>query len=201
MNLDKIHILLIVLLLIIGYLYYTTPKPITEKFESCPCGANCQCNKIDKTMIKLWVQHLLYTRLVIMAFFTNDKSFNDLMNRLMKNQRDIGDLMGKIYGFQVGQTISNALLKHIMIAGKVLIAIKSNDIGQNTINEFYDNALNIGIYLDKLTHTNKFVNHMKIHIASLINNIVAYTNKNYVMDISTLDIYVNSGLDMAFDMA
>ena len=192
MTLDRIHVILIVLVLLLVILYYRNYT--IEKYSDY---------NTNKDLIKLWVHHLLYTRLVVMAFLSDDKSINSLMNRLMKNQHDIGDLMGIKYGSKVGHTITNELVKHITIAGSVLAAVKANDKAAQTksIKEFYDNANNIGVYLDKLMYTNVFAHHMKMHIETLVNDVIAYSTKQYDSDIKLLDTYVNAGLDMAFDMA
>lgn len=201
MNFDKLHIALLVLivLIVLVFLYFRS----TNKTEPCSCGANCQCNMINKDMIKLWVQHILYTRLVVMAVLSDDKGLDAIMGHLIQNQKDIGNLMSQTYGSKVGNDVTTELTKHITIAGQVLGAVKSGNKIEQTkaINDFYKNADDIGKYLDNLLHTNKFKHHMKMHIETLIDDVTAYATKNYSNDVRNLNKYVDSTLDMAFDLS
>jgi len=206
MILNIIYVLLFICIVYYVYRCYATVN--TEGFEPChACSKKlpCQCNKFNKfnkELIKVWVSHLLYTRLVCMAFLTDDRSLSSLVDRLLQNQKDIGKIMENKYGSEVGKTITDALVKHITIATAVLTAVKSNNKVEQikSIDEFYSNANDIGIYLDKLLHVTKFTHHMKIHIKSLVDDVLAFKNYNYQGDIQKLDIYVDAGLDMVFDM-
>lgn len=138
-----------------------------------------------------------------MAFFTNDPELSVLKDRLIKNQRDIGDVFGKYYGANVKKDVTGLLLQHITIAVDVLVSIKENN-KQNqvkSISAFYANAADIGKYLDNLIGTkNMFQNHLHDHITTLYNSIVAYITKKYVDDTNLFDEYVSSGLQMAIDL-
>ncbi len=175
--------------------------------SGCKCGENCKCNKMDTKLINLWMQHFLYTKLVIDAFFDTKKSVKQHSDRLLQNQRDIGDHMREMFGLQVGDTITKELTKHIEIASKLLAAVKSgNRVDQKKlIGEFYANANDIGVYLDELLKTQKYAHHMKMHIKTLIDNVLAHvtaiSTDNYHKDIQTLDVYTDAGIEMAFDMA
>jgi hypothetical protein len=197
-------ILILVILGVIALIYYlimrnrtTTSVPIPE--NSIP---NAKRRAFNENLIKLWVQHLIYTRLVVMAFLSGSPELTDLSNRLMQNQKDIGQLMGTVFGKNVGDAITNVLTKHIQITVQVLTAVKSNDkINQDTtIKAFYQNADDIGKYLDQLYRTNIFRQHLKMHIQLLIQNVVDYANKDYAADIKSFDNYVNAGVKMASDM-
>lgn len=179
---------------------------------NCKC-TNCKCSHghcmkphlkgSRKDLIKYWVHHLVYTRLVVMSVLSNDNNTETMLNRLLQNQKDIGSVFTKVYNSQVGLDITKELTIHIVIAGKVLKALKSNN-KQNLdtcVKEFYNNAQVIGTYLDDLFHSSCFVEHMKHHIDSLIKDVLSYNSKDYKNDIKDLDDYINAGLDMAFDMA
>lgn len=207
MKLDTLHIALIIaiiILIIIVYSYYNDTRGNTTK-SSCSCGQNCQCNRVNKKIIELWAQHLLYTRLVLISFFNDDNELALLTKRLEQNQYDIGDYFSRLFNKNVGNTVTSELLQHIAIATNVLKSVKDGDpkMQKYYIDEFYKNADSIGIYLDHLFKNNDctFKHHMKMHIDTLVANVVAYTSKNYNEDIKSLDKYVNAGLDMAFEMA
>jgi hypothetical protein len=191
MNMDSQHIILIIIIVVLLIYMYSVIG--FEKYNNI---------NSDKEIIKLWVSHLLYTRLTMMAYFSNDSQLKFLSDRLIENQREIGQKIGKLYGFDAGQIVTNELIKHINIAIALLKALKNKNkklIDQET-NNFYQNADDIGIYLDKLFHTKIFRHHMYVHIQTLIENVKAYANNQYNYDIVTLDQYINSGIDMAFSM-
>jgi len=200
MELSAIQMLLILaFVLVIIIVLCMRNKP------DCGCGDHCPCkdkNNTTRKMVKVWTQHFIYTRLVMMAYFSDSPELNDLVNRLLENQQDIGKLMSELYGTAAGGTIAIELTKHITIAEKVLKAVRygASDEQANAIEEFYANAKVIGDYLDKLLRTNKFKHHLYMHIKLLVDDVIAYTSKNYPNDIKALDLYVNAGLDMAFDM-
>jgi hypothetical protein len=214
-------IIIIVLLLIIIYKLYiidneTFSMSTPKKDIGCSCGGpsqeTCSCNKIDKNIVDLWVFHFLYTRLVMMDFLKNgsegsgskSKAFlTSYTKRLIQNQKDIGTAFGKLYGEKVGAAITTELEKHISLAVKVLTSLKEDrsDLKEN-IAQFYKNADDIGRYLDKLFGNENpvFQHHMKSHIDTLLANSKAYFSGDAASDISTLDSYFNSGMEMAFDM-
>ena len=161
------------------------------------------CPRDSFNMMELWTSHLIYTRLVFMAFFNKDPSLDILKERLLRNQVDIGNLFGRIYGPKTGKAVKDLLLEHIHAAVIVLVAIRNSDDRalKLAMKDFYDNADKIGIALDKLKGTNIFRHHMKMHIDTLTKTITSYVDKNYKQDIIDYDNYVNAGLKMAYDLS
>jgi hypothetical protein len=215
-----VTIILIVLIIILGLLWdpikrwskkaykligsigsRTTPKiskPVTHSILKMTDDKD-----LLKDVTKLWVQHFLYTRLAVEAFFSNSAELDTIITRLMKNQQDIGNAFGDVYGSGVGATIASELTTHIQIAVELLKAIKSKNNAniQEVTKRFYDNAQTIGNYLDILTQSDgTFHHHLKMHIDTLLANVGAYVHKEYSKDIVTLDKYFDAGIDMAFDM-
>lgn len=188
-------ILLLVFCLVILLYSTDTNSTSSEPYE---------CDQETLTeFTKVWVDHLIYTRLVFVAFFANSSELNALRTRLIKNQSDIGNLFGKLYGQSVGNSVTKLLLEHINIAVDVLTSIKTNNAKNKatSVKRFYANANEIGTALDNLKNTNGiFKHHMKTHIDTLINTITSHISKKYVEDIKNYDIYVSAGLDMAYDM-
>ncbi|AYV77874.1 MAG: hypothetical protein Edafosvirus2_53 [Edafosvirus sp.] len=54
--------------------------------------------------------------------------------------------------------------------------------------------------MDQMTCENKFRQHMKDHIDTLVASILAYSKNDYPSDIKNTDNYLNAGMDMAFDL-
>lgn len=148
-----------------------------------------------------WVQHLFYTRLIYMAFFADAKSLPSIQQKLLQNQKDIGNLFAQMYGKKVGDDITKALTEHIQIAVEVLTAIREEEDAESTLDKFYQNAEDIGKYLDNLKGTNGlFTRHMKTHIDTLVKSVDAFIKNDFQNDIKFNDQYLNSGVKMAYDM-
>lgn len=157
----------------------------------------------EKMLVKLWVEHLFYTRMVFMSFFRDLPELETMKVRLIQNQNDIGAFIGSMYGKEIGNKVAKLLIDHILIAVDILTSIKTKNDKQKAVNitGFYNNADEIGIYLDNLTGKNIFRHHMKMHIDTLINSIVSFNSNNHSEDIKYTDQYLRAGIDMAFDMA
>lgn len=162
--------------------------------------------KYSASMMRLWIDHVLYTRAAIVAVLStgdDHKQLDILTTRLLKNQSDIGSLFTKQHGAEAGQELSGLLQLHVKAVIATLNAIKSRD--QLAVSkakaELYSNAANIGKFLDdKLGTGEKSQSHMKLHIDALLANIAAYSNSDYPADITTLDSYIESGTQMAIDI-
>ena len=167
------------------------------------CYNKSNYNEKDRNnLIELWMQHLIYTRLVFMAYFDDSSNLKQLEERLMNNQKDIGKLFSKIYSNKVGNAVTNLLTEHVEIAVKVLASLKNGNENEQreAIKAFYANANEIGVLIDKLKNTETFKNHMKMHIDTLMSTVTSYTKKNYEKDIVDFDKYIHGGLMMATDL-
>lgn len=199
------NFVIFILLLIVLYLLFSNQSENNNLVQECPCGANCQCNLKNPLVFKLWNHHFVYTRLVMMAFFRSDPELDTLVKRFEKNQEELGAALGSVFKNEshVQEIATKELKKHMELAVEVMTAIKQNDESKQktSIEAFYANADDIGKYLDGLYKTNKFRHHMKHHIDYLIENVLAFVNKQYSDDVSSLNKYLNAGTEMAYDMA
>ena len=147
-------------------------------------------------LIQAWAQHLLYTRLVVMAFFSDNPELSSLSAKLMQNQADLGQLIGAQFGPATVTAVTTALREHITLAVQVLTAVKEKIDPTAAIAAFYQNAAQIGQTLDKLYGTGSmFQECMRDHITLLIANVQSYRAREN--DITTLDAYFNEGMKMA----
>jgi hypothetical protein len=95
-------IILVVVIIIIMYFY------LDNKF------------KRRMEMVKLWIDHVTYTRLYILAAVNSNPDASNLLARLMQNQDSIGIMYEKMYGEEQSRMLSNLLKEHIAIAGKII---------------------------------------------------------------------------------
>lgn len=180
-----VAVLIVCLIFFILYLYS----------KRCKCGEHRKL----KTWTELWTDHLLYTRLVVLAIENDSPNTSELLARLMKNQSDISKMFGKD-----APIVEKLLVEHITLAGNAVTDVKT---GSKTLDKdlenLYANAEKIGMYLDIVAPSGGplFVHHMKMHIDTLVKMVVANHKKDYVSDVANLDYYTKAGLEMAFDIA
>ncbi len=62
----------------------------------------------------------------IVSALSNLKDQQDVLDRLLRNQQDIGNLIKPYYGEAAGYKLAELLREHIMIAGKIVMAAKAN---------------------------------------------------------------------------
>jgi hypothetical protein len=109
-------------------------------------------------MRKLWEDHITWTRNVIISFEVNvpDSSVTlpDLgaaLDRLFKNQVDIGNAIKPYYGSERGDQLTALLHDHIAIAGEILQAVKTGDSAayEDANARWYANAHDIAVFLSQ----------------------------------------------------
>jgi hypothetical protein len=82
---------------------------------------------LNTVMHKLWADHMQWTYATVDAFFNDANALQPNLDRLLKNQKDIGAAIVPYYGQAAGDQLSALLTEHIQLAVPVLQAAKSND--------------------------------------------------------------------------
>ncbi|HYK74878.1 MAG TPA: glycosyltransferase [Pseudoneobacillus sp.] len=114
------------------------------------------------------------------------------MNRLLKNQVDIGNAIKPYYGEQAGTKLTELLKEHILIAGSIIEAAKKGD--QANVDKFNKdwirNADQIVAFLtsanpnwDKKELTDMFYTHLKLTTDEVVDRL----KKDWENDIRTAD--------------
>jgi hypothetical protein len=78
-------------------------------------------------MRKLWEDHVTWTRLAIISLETGTPDTNATVDRLLRNQTDIGNAIKPYYGAAAGAELTRQLRTHILIAADVIAAAKAGD--------------------------------------------------------------------------
>ncbi|HSM85659.1 MAG TPA: hypothetical protein VLT16_05885, partial [Candidatus Limnocylindrales bacterium] len=81
----------------------------------------------NKTMRKLWEDHITWTRLYIISAAGNLPDKNATAQRLLANQTDIGNAIAGFYGEAAGAKLTGLLRDHILGAAALIDAAKSGD--------------------------------------------------------------------------
>jgi hypothetical protein len=105
--------------------------------------------ELNRAMRDLWYAHMYWTLITVDAYYNDPRGLNAKLNRLLQNQRDIGDAIVSYYGRAAGDQLAKLLTEHITLAVPVLKAAKQNDkvALEKAVKDWYANAKAIGTFL------------------------------------------------------
>ena len=123
------------------------------KDTSCPVTGEpyCKCEHADgvvflspnhkDTLRKLFSDHAVYTKMVIVAVLDSRPEADFLTKRLLDNQPEIGDFLGQFIGRESGDAVTNLLTEHIKTAAAIVTKLRDNsrDI-QKDIDFLFNNS-------------------------------------------------------------
>jgi hypothetical protein len=163
-------------------------------------------------MRKLWEDHITYTRNVIISFELNEPDAGTVLpdlptvvNRLLRNQVDIGDAVKPFYGTAAGNQLTALLQEHIRGAANVLTALKANNQAglQAALDAWYANAHEIAVFLNSANPRNwplaEMDQMMKDHLDATTAEAVARHQSNWSGDVAAYD-RVHAQILMMADM-
>ncbi|MFB5761204.1 glycosyltransferase [Paenibacillus medicaginis] len=83
--------------------------------------------QLQGDMRKAWIDHTIWTRSYIVSAISNLPDQKDVLDRLLRNQQDIGNIIKPYYGEAAGNKLADLLREHILIAGKIVAAAKAGN--------------------------------------------------------------------------
>ncbi len=159
-------------------------------------------NELKIALHDLWIQHIVWTRLYIVAAAADQPDASFAAERLLKNQEDIGNAVKPFYGEQVGNQLTAQLKEHITIAVGLLKAAKAgnNTALGDTEEKWYANADQIATFLSMANP-----NWKKEDLLSMLNEHLSLTKKeavsrltgDYATDVTTFDALYKHATSMA----
>jgi hypothetical protein len=158
--------------------------------------------QLKQDMRKLWTDHVVWTRDYIIAATTNSPDQKSALDRLMKNQDDIGNAIAKFYGPAAGQQLTTLLKAHISTAGDVVKAAAGGDKAaqEKANNAWKQNADQIADFLSKANPNwpkATLQDMMSKHLATTTDVVVARLQKNWDADVKAYDAVYDHILTMA----
>lgn len=147
---------------------------------------------LNNSFRKLWIDHTIWTRSYIVSAIGNLEDQDEVLNRLLKNQDDIGNAIKPFYGQAAGNKLAKLLREHILIAGKVVDAAKSgNQENLKKYNvEWYKNADDIADFLSKANPnwSNKELKELLyMHLKLVTDQVVSRIKKDWNAEIFAYD--------------
>jgi len=158
--------------------------------------------QLRMAMHKLWEDHIVWTRNVILNIMDDLPGTEQAVNRLLSNQDDIGNAVKPFYGEAGGKELTRLLKEHITTAADLLKAAKAGDNSAfDAANKKWSaNADEISDFLSK-ANPNWKLNDMKKmmhdHLTFTTDEAVARLKKDYTADVKAYDKVHNEILMMA----
>jgi len=85
-------------------------------------------------MRELWTDHIVYTRNFIVSAAATLPDTSEVLQRLLRNQDEIGEAIKPYYGDAAGTQLASLLRNHIQLAGKALVTAKGTSTAMSGMN-------------------------------------------------------------------
>jgi flagellar biosynthesis regulator FlaF len=177
---------------------------LTTSAQNHPMQAvnRSEADELRTDMRRLWEDHVTWTRNVIFCIIDDLPGTEQAVNRLLKNQDDIGNAIKPVYGNDAGKRLTTLLRTHITQAADLLKAAKKNDKGEfDRINKlWFQNADEISSFLSEANPNWKLVDMKKMmhdHLTLTLEEAVARQKKDYAADVIAYDKVHDEILAMA----
>lgn len=123
---------------------------VCNKAMACEmCGKDSKAHKLHTAMQTLWTDHMMWTYNTVDAFYHNSTALQPTLDRLLQNQKDIGNAIAPYYGKEAGDKLTALLTTHINQAVPVLTAAKNDDKEalKKALDDWHANAKEIAEFL------------------------------------------------------
>ncbi|OGY07507.1 MAG: hypothetical protein A3D24_03270 [Candidatus Blackburnbacteria bacterium RIFCSPHIGHO2_02_FULL_39_13] len=145
---NRVLILVIIALLIGAFFGGEVVKPVKEIFVLKEQTFTTQEIDFKNTSRKLWEDHIVWTREFITSAANNSSDLNNVAQRLLKNQEDIGNSIKPYYGEEAGNKLTDLLKTHTQTAGDLVKTTKagSKTAADQAEKKWYGNADDIASF-------------------------------------------------------
>ncbi|MGM7723593.1 glycosyltransferase [Metabacillus sp. Hm71] len=152
--------------------------------------------QLKEDLRKFWIDHTIWTRAYTVSAVAGLDDQEEVLERLLKNQSDIGNAIKPFYGEEAGNKLTELLREHILIAGKIIDAAKSgNQTNVAKFNkEWFKNADDITDFLSKANpNWDKALlkDMLHTHLKLVTDDLVARLDKNWTGSIKAFDEGLN----------
>jgi len=116
----------------------TTDTTASRSAQAAPRGSSQSATSrqaFHDRMRELWSDHIVYTRSFIVSASAALPDTAEALQRLLRNQDEIGEAVKPYYGDAAGTQLASLLRNHIQLAGKTLMAAKGTSTAMNMQNQ------------------------------------------------------------------
>lgn len=148
--------------------------------------------ELNMGMRKLWEEHITFTRNYIISAIAGLEDADQVAERLLKNQDDIGGAIKPYYGDEAGNQLTTLLREHITIATEVVAAAKSSqgELLAGSQAKWAVNGRSIAALLSGANPNwprQDLENMLQEHLDLTTAEVVGRLNKNWAADIQAYD--------------
>jgi hypothetical protein len=147
---------------------------------------------VHDAMRHLWMDHIVWSRVVTMSVFSDLKGQNDYEQRLVMNAFDMTELFSPYFGKENAAIFGDLYLRHVTLAAEVFEAYKSgNETAIRAVTyDWYLNSDEISEFLCKINPTwdyGEMQSLWKTHLDTVIYEMLDYQNDDYKGDVMCYD--------------
>ena len=163
------------------------PAPAASRPDSISRAA------FHDAMRQLWEDHIVWTRLFIVSATNDLPDAPATTERLLRNQRDIGDAIAPFYGAAAGAALTTLLRGHILTAAQLVAAAKAGDTtaASRASAHWYANADSIAAFLSAANPEHwplaALRAGMRMHLDLTLQEAVARLHGDYAADVAAYD--------------
>lgn len=160
-----------------------------------------QC-KLKSALRTLWAEHVFWTRQYIVSTLADLKDAKAALDRLLKNQQDLGDAIVPYYGQKAGKQLAKLLTEHIVIAGDVVAAAKKDDKKalKASDEKWHKNARDIAKFLSDANENwpyQALVDMLNMHLKLTTQEAVLRLKQEWAEDVKNFDEIFKQARGMA----
>lgn len=177
--------------------------PSTHSHDTASAASPANRAAFREAMRELWEDHIVWTRMVIVSVAHDLPDLPIAVDRLLRNQDDIGDAIRPIYGEAAGDELSRLLREHITGAADLLLAAKAGDASgvEEASAAWYTNGDEIATFLHEANPRHWDLEEMKAmmrdHLDLTLAEAVARLEGRYADDVAAYDEIHRQILHMA----
>jgi hypothetical protein len=124
-----------------------TLAPTAHDHDTVSAASRTNRATFHDAMRELWEDHIVWTRMAIVSIVDDRPDQSVAVERLLRNQDDIGDAIKPFFGEAAGDALTALLREHIVGAADLLVAAETG-IGFEAAHEaWYANGAEIGAFL------------------------------------------------------
>ena len=162
--------------------------------------------ELSNTLRRLWIEHVLWTRMFIQSTLDSSGAVEEVTNRLLQNPVDFAAALTPLYGETAAGRFEAFFRDHLLIAAQLVNAAKAGDMAayneQRT--RWYENADDIANYLAEINPNwseRDWQSMMYDHLYMTELEAMQIAGSEYAQSIRQFDEIQQQALQMADEMA
>ncbi|HEX7172103.1 MAG TPA: hypothetical protein VF365_05780 [Candidatus Limnocylindria bacterium] len=165
--------------------------PGAQHHDAVNAASRASRATLHDAMRVLWEDHIVWTRMAIIGIVDDRPDQSFAVERLLRNQDDIGDAVKPFYGEGAGEALSALLRQHIVGAADLLAAAKTGVGFEAARAAWYANGDEIGAFLAEANPRNwdrvEMQRMMRDHLDLTLTEAVARLEGDFPADVAAYD--------------